>query len=104
MNQASIVTTASATAVSTTASVVGVAGVQYQIIGFDGSCNDQAFRVALRVGDKIKALMEGTAGSTVGRGFNDWGPVGGYGSTVSITTTPAASGLCRANLYYRIIL
>ena len=103
MNQVSIVTNSSASAVSNTASVLGAAGVQYQVVGFDGSSNGQAFRVALRVGDKVRAIMEGTAGTTVGRGFDFSGPVSGVGSSLAVTVTPAASDLCHANLYYRIV-
>ena len=104
MNRVSIITNSSASAVSNTASVIGAAGVQYQVIGFDGSANAQNFRVALRIGGKVRAIMEGTAGLTVGRHFGNIGPVAGVGSTLAVTVTPAATGLVHSNLYYRIIV
>lgn len=95
-------TTASDTSVTATATAI--LGKQFQIIGFDGSSSDQAVKVELKFGSTVMATMHGGMAVPTGRAFNpDCAPVTGTNVTVTVVTTPAASGQCDANLYYRII-
>ena len=91
---------ASGTALTTIASTKGKL---YQITGFDGCSLDQSFTVELKFGSTTKLTMQGSADTTVGRDFGDNGPVTSTDESVTVLTTPAATGNCTANLIYKVI-
>ena len=68
MNYASLTETSyNVTGVGCTTQVTGVVGVQWQVVGFDGSCEDQDFKVRLLFGSTDKLIMYGGDGTAVGR-------------------------------------
>jgi len=104
LNLASLTATDSqASAASSTATVSAISGKLFQIVGFDGSSNDQPFSVTLNFGDSTKLTMYGSADTSVGRDFGDNGPVTAKGEDITVVTTPASSGNCNANIIYKII-
>ena len=90
-------------AASTTAlaTIAGVANKSYRVTGFDGCSNDQSFKVELQFGSTTKLTMQGSADTTVGRDFSR-GLIAAIGESVTVLTTPAATGNCTANLIYEI--
>ena len=103
-NIASLLSTSSQVASETAlTTVTSTKGKLYQITGFDGCSNDQSFKVELKFGSTVKLIMQGSADTTVGRDFGDNGPVTGVDESVTVLTTPAATGQCTANLIYKVI-
>lgn len=103
LNVGIAVTTTSASAASVTATATGEAGKQIQVLGFDGSSNDQSIKLELKFGSTVKATMHSATDAATGRQYNEDGPVAATGETVTVVTTPASSGQCDANILYRII-
>lgn len=85
------------------ATVTATAGKAYQILGFDGASSDQPFKVVLTFGSTDKVTMQGAADTSVGRDYGDSGPIAADNTAIQVTTTPAATGNCTANLIYRVV-
>lgn len=100
---ASTTTNTSDSANCVTSNISAVTGKLIQVLGFDGSSSDQAFKVELKYGSTTKLTMRGSADSTVGRSFGMIGIVPSSSSEVSVVTTPDTTGNCAANLIYRLI-
>jgi hypothetical protein len=102
-NVASIpVTTSSASGASATATASAIKGKQFQIVGFSGSSSDQAITLELKFGSTVKATLHAAAGAPTGHFFDIDGPMAAENEAISVVTTPAATGQCDANLFYRI--
>lgn len=103
-NYASVATTSSSAAISAlTLTASAVVGVDFQIVGFDGSSSDQPFAVKLILAGSTYLTMQGSADTTVGRDFGEIGPVAGLYKDAAVEIIPAASGQCNVNLIYRRI-
>jgi len=96
-------TNTEASAATSTATVAAIAKKAIHITGFDGASSDQPFKVELKIGGVTEVTMQGSADTTVGREFGDDHPIVATDNTaVTVVTTPAASGNCTANVYYKI--
>lgn len=95
-------TESSAASSTVTIAALGL-GKAIHVTGFDGASADQPFKVEFKEGSTVKVTMQGSADTTVGREFGSDHPyVAADNTAVSIVTTPAASGNCTANIFYKI--
>lgn len=102
-NQTALTATSTATSTSTTATATGVAGRRIQVVGFSASSSDQPFKVELKFGSTVALTLRGAADNAVGHYFAGLGPIAATEETVTVVTTPDASGTVDANLIYRFV-
>jgi len=102
-NQTGFTATSTANSTSTTATATGVAVRRIQVIAFSGSSSDQPYKTELKFASTVALTLRGAADNAIGHYFAGLGPIAADGETVTVVTTPDASGTVDANLIYRFV-